>query len=620
MNWLALSWTILASVPLVFALLHLFIAARGIRPWGNLSFSVTAMAAAVVAFTELMAMQSHSIAQVAWLLRWVHLPLFVLFGVLICFIRCYFKAGRLWLAEVTLGLRLLAFILSLTTGQNLFFNEITGLKQVMAWGNGAISIPQGSLNPWYFTGPLSTLFLVAFVVDAAFSLWRKKTEVDRRRAVLFGISIIFFALFSSITTLLIHTGVLNSPYMVGLSFMLILLAMSYELSWDMLNSVQVLHQLQASQTELSINKQRMQLAASAADLRLWEWDMVRDEVWSTDRNRALYGFSESERISFESLMSIIHEDDRERIRRAVAAARTGNGNFESEYRIKMPGGELRWLNSRGRVEFGDSGQPLRMLGVTMDITRHKQAQLETQQQRNEISHLSRVSLLGELSGSLAHELNQPLTAILTNAQAAKRFLTQDNIDISEVSNILDDIITEDKRAGDIIQRLRLLLKKGDVQHAPLDLNTAISDVLKLINSDLVHHNIHLITETDPKLPSVAGDRVQIQQVLLNLIMNACDAISHNDVMHRQLTVRTERIIGLDKVEVSVLDQGPGIPPDSLQKIFEPFYTTKSHGMGLGLPICRTIIKAHRGELWATNNHPNGTVFHFTLPIFQGEMA
>jgi hypothetical protein len=141
MNWLTLSWTILASVPLVFALLHLFIAARGIRPWGNLSFSITAIAAAVVTFVELMTMQTHSIAQVAWLLRWVHLPLFVLFGALICFIRCYFKAGRLWLAEVALGLRLLAFILSLTTGQNLFFNEITGLMQVMAWGNGVISIP-----------------------------------------------------------------------------------------------------------------------------------------------------------------------------------------------------------------------------------------------------------------------------------------------------------------------------------------------------------------------------------------------------------------------------------------------------------------------------------------------
>lgn len=253
-------------------------------------------------------------------------------------------------------------------------------------------------------------------------------------------------------------------------------------------------------------------------------------------------------------------------------------------------------------------------------TLRKRTQMKSKQQLDEIIHFSRVRVLGELSGSLAHELNQPLTAILANAQAAKRFLTQDNIDISEVNNILDDIISADKRAGDIIQRLRILLKKGNVQYGPLDLNDTIADVLKLINSGLVHHHIVLNTETCQNLPSVAGDRVQLQQVLLNLIMNACDAISHNDVMHRQLTVRTERIIGLDKVEVSVLDQGPGIPPDSLQKIFEPFYTTKSHGMGLGLPICRTIIKAHRGELWATNNHPNGTVFHFTLPIFQGEMA
>jgi two-component system sensor kinase FixL len=617
MSWLTLTWTMMASASLTFALIHLFIVAKGINPGTNLSFSATAVGIALITLIELRIMYSHSLAQAAWLLRWVQLPLFMLFASIICFVRYYFGTGRLWLALATMGLRLLALILSFTTGQNLFFQEISGLKQVMVWGDEIISIPQGTLNPWYFFGPLSTLFLVDFVIDAAISLWRRGTAVDRRRTVLFSIGIIAFALISTVSTLLIHAGVINSPYMVGSSFMLILLAMAYELSCDMLHSMQIMQQLKASQNELKINKQRIQLAASAADLRLWEWDMVRDEIWSTDRNHALYGLNESEKINFDRWLHIIHEDDRERIKRAVMAAKREDGNLECEYRIKMADGSLRWVNSRGRIEFSDAGQPVRMLGVTMDITRRKQAQMEAQQQREEIAHLSRVNLLGELSGSLAHELNQPLTAILANAQAAKRFLAQDRADIPEVSSILDDIISEDHRAGDIIQRLRLLLKKGDVQHTPLDLNKTIADVLKLIHSDLVHHNITLSAEVEPNLPAVSGDRVQLQQVLLNLIMNACDAMSHNDVNSRRMTIRAKRIIGLDKVEVSVFDQGPGISPDSMQKIFEPFYSTKSHGMGLGLPICRTIIRAHKGELWATNNHPKGAAFHFALPVFQG---
>jgi two-component system sensor kinase FixL len=256
----------------------------------------------------------------------------------------------------------------------------------------------------------------------------------------------------------------------------------------------------------------------------------------------------------------------------------------------------------------------------MDTTLRKRTLMESKQQLDEMIHFSRVRLLGELSGTLAHELNQPLTAILANAQAAKRFLTQDTVDICEVNTILDDIISDDRRAVEIIQRLRILLKKGDVRHDRLDLNDTIADVLKLIKSDLIHHDIALEVETDQNLPAISGDRVQLQQVLLNLIMNACDAMSQSEAGRRQLTIRIGQVKGRDKVEVSIFDQGTGISPGIMQKIFEPFYTTKSHGMGLGLAICRTIIQAHRGELWVTDNHPNGAVLHFTLPIFRRKIG
>jgi PAS domain S-box-containing protein len=568
---------------------------------------------------ELMVMRAASIEQMAMLLRWVQLPILVLSVAILYFVRFYFDAGRTWLAWSAAGLRVLALILSFTTGQNLFFNEITGLKHIMFFGGETISIPQGTLNPWHVVGSLSVLALAAFVLDAAFTMRRGGTATGRRRAIIFGVSITFFLLTSVVHGVLVNAGVIESPYIIGLCFMPILISMSYELSCDMLHAAQLAQQLQASEAELRISKQRIQLAASAAELRLWEWDIVHNEIWSTDRLHQLYGIAESHKINFDNFLNILHDEDREQVKLAVEKSMAGNGDYESEYRIKMPDGQMRWFYSRGRIEFSEDNQPLRMLGVTIDITRRTQAELAVQQQRNQLTHLSRVTTLGELSGSLAHELNQPLTAILSNAQAAQHFFARDKVDLTEIQDILKDIIAEGRRAGDIIHRIRLLLKKCEVEQLPIDVNSIVLDVLKMVSSELVNHNITVQVDLDQKLPAVIGDRVQLQQVLLNLIMNASEAMTHTKANNRRLFVCTE-LTGVDSAQVSVGDRGPGIPPENLASIFEPFFTTKLPGMGLGLSICRTIISAHGGQLWASNNTGSGAIFHFTLPIFPGESA
>jgi C4-dicarboxylate-specific signal transduction histidine kinase len=250
--------------------------------------------------------------------------------------------------------------------------------------------------------------------------------------------------------------------------------------------------------------------------------------------------------------------------------------------------------------------------IARDITARKKAEAEAIEQRAELAHLSRVTMLGELSGSLAHELNQPLTAILSNAQAAQRFLGHENVDLDEVRDILTDIVEQDKRAGEVIRRLRLLLKKGEVEVQPLDVNGAVQEVLKLIRGDLLNQRVTTLTKLGPGLPTVKGDRVQLQQVLLNLVMNACDAMSGTAPADRQIVVSTE-LSDDTGICFSVSDRGHGLATEQLEKVFEPFFSSKAHGLGLGLSVCRSIITAHGGKLWAVNNPEKGATFHFTVP-------
>lgn len=253
-----------------------------------------------------------------------------------------------------------------------------------------------------------------------------------------------------------------------------------------------------------------------------------------------------------------------------------------------------------------------LLCVT-DVSERERAELQAAQLRNELAHLSRVTMLGELSGSLAHELNQPLTSILSNAQAAEHFLAIDRPDLRELREILKDIVSEDKRAGEVIRRLRALFKKGDVQRQPLDLNELLQDVLKLARSDLIDRGVSVNVRLSPGLPPVIGDRVQLQQVLLNVVKNGCDAMEGAARAERRLDVSSAEAPDGTGVRVSMRDFGCGVAPGEVERVFEPFFTTKSSGMGLGLAVCRTIVQTHGGRLWIENCADRGATVHLVMP-------
>ncbi len=251
-----------------------------------------------------------------------------------------------------------------------------------------------------------------------------------------------------------------------------------------------------------------------------------------------------------------------------------------------------------------------------DISERKRAEMEAEQSRQELAHVSRVSTMGALAASLAHELNQPLAGILANAQAARRFLDGRRPVMDELREILDDIIADDKRAGEVIRRLRDLLQKGEAERLPIDVNSLIRDVVKLVNNDAVIRNVTVRIEPAPISPIVTGDRVQLQQVVLNLLLNALDALAGSVTRERTVVVRTERR-DTRTVRVSVEDSGPGLSAEADTWLFQPFHTTKATGMGMGLSISRTIIEAHEGRIGAANNAKGGATFHFVLPLARG---
>jgi two-component system sensor kinase FixL len=255
--------------------------------------------------------------------------------------------------------------------------------------------------------------------------------------------------------------------------------------------------------------------------------------------------------------------------------------------------------------------------LATDVTERKHREAELQRHREDLAHVSRLTTMGELTASMAHELNQPLTAILSNAQAARRFLEQDTVDIEEVKEILDDIIGDDRRAGQVIKRLRGFLKRGEFYLKTWDINEVIEEVVTLVHSDAVIRNVSIHLDLLEELPLVLGDRIQIQQVLLNLIINGLDAMKEVHPESRNLIIKTDYEIDKD-AKISVGDSGTGIQADQIQQIFEPFHTTKADGMGMGLSINRSIIQAHHGELWAENNATQGATFFFTLPIASGD--
>ena len=857
MSWITMLWSMDAALCFTLAGIYLLVWWKQRDGWVHLLFACSAVAAGVIAGYELASMGAETTAQYGLLVRWAHLPVWMVIVSIVWFVRLYLRAGRPWLAWSICGLRTLALVLNFVFTPNLNYREITGLRHLQWWGGETVSAPVGVPNPWTLVGQLSVLLLLIFLVDATLTVWRRG---DRRRALIVGGSAISFVTLALGQSALVIWGVIESPFFISFPYLGIVAAMGYELSSDLLRAVQLAQRFQASEAALRESEARINLAANAANFGLWLWNIRDDKLSVTEKWRKLFGFSESEPVTFGRLLQVVHPEDRERMKQLVQQMfEHGGGEYENEYRIRRPDGSTRWIAGYGSAELDERGKPAFARGVSRDITerkiaeeesresearfrtvadaapvliwmsgpdklctffnkgwldftgrkleqelgngwtegvhaddfahcvdiyknsfdarqsftmeyrlrrndgeyrwvldsgtprfasdgaflgyigsciditerkrteeqfrlvldavpnamimvdsagiinfasastatvfgyslseligsnietliperfrdRHggyrkgfhsqpssramgtgrdlfgrrkdgsefpvevglnpirteqglfvlasviditarKQAELEHLRQNMELARVGRVAVMGELAASLAHEVNNPIGAMVANASAGQRLITAGKVEIGELNDLLTDIAADGRRAGEIVQGIRNMVRKGKVRRSLTEINDTIRDLLRIVHAEAVERDVTVTAEVDSDGCRVLADRVQLLQVFLNLTLNAFEAMSAMRPDARRLVIHAGGN-GNGEIVVSVRDSGPGFPEGLVEQLFEPFFSTKAEGTGMGLAISRSIIEAHGGTLSGENCDNGGACFTVRLP-------
>jgi len=566
----------------------------------SLLFAIAALAAAATALLELSLLHTTTPEAYGAVLRWMHLSVAVVTVSIAWFLRVYLNAGRAWLIWLITVLRVLVLAVNFVVMPNATFSEISGLNQVDFLGE-SVSVPLGVQSPWRLVTGLSMVLLVGYAIDASLMARRRGT---RQRPLLLGGAVAFAAVLGHAFANLMTRGVLPAPFL-SIVFLLIVLAMAVELGADLSRMKKLTQALHAS-------RERMRLAARAADLWLWEWDIGGDRIWSSRNGLEKDEESHPERLTFDRYLQTVHVDDRASVKQVFDRALSGDGEVNVEYRVAPRDGQIRWIVVHGgQLERDPDGRPLRLRGVSRDITEHKRITAEMHRQRDQLSHIQRVYSLEQVSAALAHEINQPLGAMLRNADAAELLLRNDPPDLDELRDIIADIKSDDQRAASVIQHLGTLMKRRELAVEALPIADLIDPIAELLRAEIEARQATLRVDVPPGLPRISGDRIHLQQVVLNLLLNGLEAQDEAPREQRRLAVvASEPRPGT--VEVAVIDRGKGIPAERLPLLFEPFQSSKATGIGIGLSISRTIVELHGGRIWGENNPDGGATFRFAL--------
>jgi PAS domain S-box-containing protein len=345
----------------------------------------------------------------------------------------------------------------------------------------------------------------------------------------------------------------------------------------------------------------------------WAWNALSGELFWSQEHFRIFGLDPARaNASYQLFFQMVHPEDRVNVEREFQEAVHAGRDFNGEFRIVRRDGVVKHIHSRAYPVLGEAGELKEYVGTVADIAERRDSEESLGSMQAELARASRAITLGQLMASIAHEVNQPLTALIANASAARRWLAADTPRIDKTRQALSRIVRDGNRASDVIARIRTLVTRSDAKRNPLSLNSVVQEVVVLLTTELRRNNVTVHTDLADNLPPIQGDRVQMLQVLLNLIINAIEAMSAVMTRPKPLTIAT----GADAagVTVTVADCGLGLDEQALERVFEPFYTTKPQGMGIGLAISRSIIEAHGGRLWAARNRVSGATFQFRVPF------
>jgi two-component system, LuxR family, sensor kinase FixL len=348
----------------------------------------------------------------------------------------------------------------------------------------------------------------------------------------------------------------------------------------------------------------------------FSWKIATEEQYWSEETFRILEYDVAMKPTLGLVLRRIHPDDASVVQQGIERARSGEQNIDVTHRLLMPDGSVKHIRAWGHPARDVAGN-VEYVGALMDITAAKQAEEALQEAQASLAHVTRVTTLGELTASIAHEVNQPLAAIVTNGDAGLRWLNREVPQLDEVRSAIERMIDSAKHASEVIARLRALSRKSTSEKIRLDINEVVNEVLALIRREISVHQVWVRLDLASSLPSVFGDRVQLQQVIMNLLVNGIQAMALVDDRPRELLIRS-RVHNSEQVLVEVRDSGIGIDTENAGRLFNPFFTTKADGMGMGLSICRSIIEAHGGRIWASPNAGPGTIFQFTLPALRAD--
>ena len=561
-------------------------------------FSCSAVAAAAISAFELWMINARTVEQYELLLRWVHLPTWVLTLSFVAFVRLYLRAGRAWLAWSIYVLRTLVLILNFLFPVSINFKAITDIRH-FSWAGETVSVPVGIPNPWGLLSHVSLVLLLVFCVDAAITVWRRG---ERRRALLVGGSMIFGGILAWHVPLVIW-GIIDVPFFLGFTYTGIVAAMGYELSSDMARAARLTR-------ELEISEKRFNLAADSANLGMWEWDLEKDEIWVTPTRRAQLGFPPSGRITIEELISRWHADDRDRVRQVVNEAIQHGKDYQAEFRMVRADGSIGWVSVRGRVHLDEQRKPKRLTGISLDITARKEAEVLARQQRSELERL-RQQKTAFLEREVAERARLEREVIETCAREQRRIayelhdgVGQQLVSIALSTKLLEEQLRPDQpaeaeKASAIVQlaneaarQVRLTARSLEGADGVGDLKTALESLAMGISQNC--HVKSFVKANGISSSISAPVSGQLYRIAQEAVRNA---VEHGAAREVQINLA----FNSNNLLLTVRDNGKGFP-------------SNSNGDGMGLRIMRYRAQCIGGSCEVQSSRANGTIVVCRVPL------